>query len=66
MRILYDDRQVRRPGDPFRLILLQNGWHVVAKGYLCRVTDQEEGRRLIERLSARNDSTGQRSLPDAH
>ena len=66
MRILYDDSQVRHPGESFRLIFLQNGWHVVAKGYLCRVTNQEEGRRLIDSLIAHKRSVEQRPLPDTH
>jgi hypothetical protein len=47
MQILYFDTHATRPNDSFRLILLHSGWHVVAKGYLCRVHDEEEGRRVI-------------------
>jgi hypothetical protein len=50
MQIIYDDRNANRSGDAFRLILLNNVWHVVARGYLCRVTDQEEGRQVIAKL----------------
>jgi len=54
MQILYFDTHAARPNDSFRLILLHSGWHVVAKGYLCRVHDEEEGRRVIVALHARN------------
>lgn len=48
MQIIYDDKNVHRPGESFRLILLNSGWHVVAQGFLCRVTDEREGRYVIE------------------
>lgn len=47
MQIIYFDKHARRPSDSFRLILLHSGWHVVANGYLCRVSDAEEGRRVM-------------------
>jgi hypothetical protein len=56
MQIIFDDRNENRSGDSFRLILLKSGWHVVAKGYLCRVTDQEEGRRVIGGFKRRKSS----------
>jgi len=48
MQIIYDDKNVERPGDSFRLVLLNSGWHVVARGFLCRVADEREGRHVIE------------------
>jgi hypothetical protein len=50
MQILYFDKHAIRPGGSFRLILLQSGWHVVARGYLCQVADAEEGRRVMATL----------------
>ena len=47
MQILYFDKHAIRPVDSFFLMLLHSGWHVVANGYLCRVTDPEEGRRVM-------------------
>lgn len=47
MQIIYDDQSMQRSGNSFRLILLNSGWHVVATGYLCRVADEQEGRRVI-------------------
>ena len=47
MQIIYFDKHAKRPNDSFRLILLHSGWHVVANGYLCRVSDAEEGRRVM-------------------
>jgi hypothetical protein len=52
MQILYFDKHAIRPGNSFRLILIQSGWHIVAKGYLCRVADAEEGRRVITELQS--------------
>lgn len=52
MQIIYDDRNESRSGDSFRLVLLKSGWHVVAKGYLCRVADEEEGQRMLAGLRA--------------
>jgi len=57
MEIIYDDRNSERTCDSFRLILLYSGWHVVARGYLCRVSDQNEGRRIIDGLKRNNSST---------
>lgn len=59
MQILYFDKHASRPGDSFRLILLHSGWHVVARGYLCRVADAEEGRRIMATLQGpqQNDDT---------
>jgi len=34
----------------YRLILLKSGWHVVANGYLCKVTDEKEGQRALADL----------------
>jgi hypothetical protein len=53
MQIIYDDKHVNRSGDSFRLILLNSGWHVVGKGYLCRVADSAEGREMIVKLKSR-------------
>jgi hypothetical protein len=50
MQILYYDKDAKYPGKSFRLILLQRGWHVVARGYLCRVADVDEGRRVLATL----------------
>ena len=50
MQIIYDDKDAARSGDSFRLVLLNSGWHVVAKGYLCRVDDEEEGQRVIDEI----------------
>lgn len=50
MQILYHDKDARRPGESFHLVLLRCGWHVVAKGYLCRVADAEEGWRVMATL----------------
>ncbi|MDP2384541.1 MAG: hypothetical protein Q8N00_17300 [Nitrospirota bacterium] len=47
MQINYFDKHARRPDDSFRLISLHNGLHVVANGYLCRVSDAEEERRVM-------------------
>lgn len=52
MQIIFDDRNADRPGESFRLIWLKNGWHIVAHGYLCKVTDEGEGRQMIAMLSA--------------
>ena len=48
MQIIYDDKNADRSGDSFRLVLLNSGWHVVARGFLCRVADEQEGRHVIE------------------
>jgi hypothetical protein len=64
MQIIYDDKNANRAWDSFRMILLNNVWHVVAKGYLCRVTDQEEGRRVMEAMQSVQGSPGQPSQPD--
>ena len=50
MQILYHDKDAGRPGESFHLVHLHSGWHVVAKGYLCRVADVEEGRRVMATL----------------
>ncbi|MDP1947334.1 MAG: hypothetical protein Q8L77_07520 [Nitrospirota bacterium] len=50
MQMLYFDKHAIRPVDSFRLMLLHSGWHVVANGYLCRVTDADEGRRVMATL----------------
>ena len=50
MQILYHDKDAGRPGESFHLVLLRCGWHVVAKGYLCRVADAEEGWRVMATL----------------
>lgn len=47
MHIIYDDKKANRSGDSYRLILLNSGWHVVANGYLCKVVDEKEGRRVL-------------------
>jgi hypothetical protein len=52
MQIIYDDKGANRSGDSFRLVLLKSGWHVVAKSYLCRVADEEEGQRMLAGLRA--------------
>lgn len=52
MNVIYDDKNADRSGDSFRLILLNSGWHIVAHGYLCKVTDEGEGRQMIAMLSA--------------
>lgn len=50
MHIIYDDKKANRPGESYRLILLKSGWHVVANGYLCKVADEKEGRRVLADL----------------
>jgi hypothetical protein len=60
MYIIYDDKSEKRPGDSFRLIWLNSGWHVVARGYLCRVVDQQEGHQHIEELQERRQPTNSR------
>lgn len=50
MHIIYDDKAACRSGASYRLILLNSGWHVVANGYLCRVLDETEGRRVLADL----------------
>ena len=57
MQIIYDDKDAKRSGESFRLILLNSGWHVVAKCYLCRVADDEEGRQVIAEMNASRLST---------
>lgn len=52
MHIMYDDKNANRSGASNRLILLNSGWHIVAPGYLCKVTDGGEGRQMIAMLSA--------------
>lgn len=52
MEIIYCDKHANRPPDSYRLILLKSGWHIVAHGYLCKVTDEGEGRQMIAMLSA--------------
>ncbi len=47
MQIIYDDKNPNRSGDSFRLILINSGWHIVANGYLCRVTDEEKEQRVL-------------------
>jgi hypothetical protein len=47
MQIIFDDKNKDRSGDSYRLIRLASSWHVVAHGYLCKVADEDEGRRLI-------------------
>ena len=60
MHIMYDDNTAPRATDSFRLILLNSGWYIVANGYLCKVTDEEEGRRALASLSAGPRRTGNR------
>ena len=57
MHIIYDDDDTTRSGDSFCLVLLNSGWHVVAKGYLCRVDDDEEGRQVIAEMNVSRLST---------
>jgi hypothetical protein len=52
IHILYAAGQSMRQGGPVRLILLNKVWHVVARAYLCRVVDVEEGRHVIAGLTA--------------
>ena len=52
MQIIFDDKNKDRTADSYRLIRLAGGWHIVAYGYLCRVTDEDEGRQMIALLSA--------------
>lgn len=52
MQVLYTDGHSMRQGGPICLILLNKIWHVVARGYLCRVADVEEGRLVIAALRA--------------
>ena len=47
MQIIYDDKNPNRSGDSFHLIYMHSGWHVVANGYLCSVTDEKEGQRVL-------------------
>jgi hypothetical protein len=57
MQIIFDDKNTDRSGDSYRLIRLAGGWHIVAHGYLCRVTDEGEGRQIIARLSTASSQT---------
>jgi hypothetical protein len=52
MQVLYADGHSMHQGGPVGLVMLNGIWHVVARGYLCRVTDQEEGRQVIAGLKA--------------
>ncbi len=52
MEIIYCDEQADRPAKSYRLVLLTGGWHIVANGYLCKVTDEKEGQRLMAALQA--------------
>jgi hypothetical protein len=56
MNVLYNDKTALEPGDPIYLIHLHSGWHVIAKGYLCRVADIEEGRQVVATLKASQQS----------
>lgn len=47
MQMLCFDKHAIRPVASFRLMLLHSEWHVVGNGYFCRVTDPEEGRRVM-------------------
>jgi hypothetical protein len=50
MHVLYATGQSVRQGGPVRLILLNKVWYVVARGYLCRVDDVDEGWRVVATL----------------
>lgn len=52
MPVLYATRQAVRQGGPVRLILLKKVWHVVARGYVCRGDDVEEGRGVMATLQS--------------
>ncbi len=52
MEILYHDGDASGRKTSFHLILLHSGWHVVGNGFLCLVTDEEEGRRVIAELGS--------------
>jgi hypothetical protein len=52
MNVLYNDKTALAPDDPIYLILLHRGWHVIANGYLCQVADIEEGRQVVAKLKA--------------
>ncbi len=52
MHVLYAAGLSLRQDGPVRLIQLNAVWHVVARGYLCRVADVHEGRLVIALLQA--------------
>lgn len=47
MELIYCDQDADRPGESCCLILLTDGWHIVANGYLCRMTDEAEGQEVL-------------------
>lgn len=62
MRILYSDDHSIQQGGPICLILLNDVWHVVARGYLCRVETEEEGRQVGTALKTRQEGLPSRVL----
>ena len=52
MHVLYATGQLVRQGGPVRPILLNKVWYVVARGYVCRVDDTEEGRLVMAILQS--------------
>jgi len=50
VQIIHDDKDADPSGDSFRLLRLNSGCHVVAKGYLPLVADVDEDRRVIDGL----------------
>ena len=50
MHVIYQDGRGGEFTEPLHLIHLNAGWHVVTRGYICRVENEAEGKSLMTAL----------------